>query len=386
MIPEFVNESGFAGFIAVIGVAAAMCIVAGIAYFAFSIIIRLSQRSGPDTLDTRILSASRGPVVLFLVILGVFMAYFLLIQHPHPAFDFANEHDQWAVRIWLVTILAQASHLGSRITQALLQWYLENMAQRTASNLDDRLMPQARRITPIVIYALGALMALDMVGISITPLIAGLGIGGIAVALAFQPTLSNLFSGTFMVSEGELNEGDFIEMEGGPSGFVVDVSWRSTKIRDRFNNLIMIPNSKIMDSVMTNYYSQSKAMTVIVQCGVSYDSDLERVEEVALEVAGGVRDDIEVAIDDFDPVVRFTEFGDSNIDFVVVMQAEDRLGTFVVKHELIKRLHTRFNREGIEINYPVRKLVVPRSAGIDGLKYDAEPAGEELDNGRLTER
>ena len=107
-------------------------------------------------------------------------------------------------------------------------------------------------------------------------------------------------------------------------------------------------------------------MTIIVQCGVSYDSDLEQVEEVALDVAIGVRNDVEAAIDDFDPVVRFTTFGESNIDFVVVIQAEDRLGTFIVKHELIKRLRARFDREGIEINYPVRKLLVPKSEETDG--------------------
>ncbi len=385
MIPEFVNESGLIGLLSVMGVVAAMCVAAGITHFAFSIAIRLSQRSGPNTLDTRILSASRGPVVLFLVILGVFSAYFLMTKLTHPAFDFFNGHGEWVVRIWLVIVIAEAGYLGSHIIQALLQWYLENISQRTASDLDDRLLPQVRRVTPIVIYALGALMALDVVGIAITPLIAGLGIGGIAVALALQPTLSNLFSGTFMISEGELNEGDFIELDGGPSGFVVDVSWRSTKIRDRFNNLIMIPNSKIMDSIMTNYYSQSKVMTVMVACGVSYDSDLEHVEKVALEVAKGVRDDLDSAIKDYEPSLLFTNFGDSNIDFLVIIQGEDRLGTFYVKHELIKRLHTRFNREGIEINYPVRKLVVPPSDGIDGMIYDAEQSSDGLESVQPTE-
>ena len=174
-----------------------------------------------------------------------------------------------------------------------------------------------------------------------------------------------------------MNEDDFIELDGGPSGFVVDVGWRSTKIRDRFNNLIMIPNSKLMESVMTNYVSQSEAVTILVPCGVSYESDLEEVERVSLEVANGVRDDLEEAVDGFDPLVRFSDFGESNIDFNVIMQANDRLGSFVVKHELIKRLHSRFRREGIEINYPVRKLVSPPSEGMDGVFHgDGLEVGE----------
>ena len=375
MIPEFLNETGSRGLIAVFAVVLTGFLAATVVHFVFTAAVslheRISERSlGARILNARLLSASRRPVMLFFIILGIFAGYFLMTRLTHPAFDFANGHEQWTVRAWLIATIAQVSFLGSRIVQEFLNWYIENVAKRTGSDLDDRLLPIARRIVPIVIYAVGALMVLDVVGITIAPMIAGLGIAGIAVGLALQPTLSNLFSGMFMVSEGEMNEGDFIELDGGPSGFVVDVSWRSTKIRDRFNNLIMIPNSKIMESVMTNYVSQSTVVTIIVPCGVSYESNLEEVERVSLEVANGVRKEVEEAIDDFDPVVRFSDFGESNIDFNVIMQASDRLGSFVVKHELIKRLHLRFRQEGIEINYPVRRLVGLPSGDAGGILSD----------------
>ena len=367
MIPELIRESAPGGLLAVIGVAVSAFIAAGIAHFVFSLLIRYSLRNGRDDLDTRMLRAARGPVVLLVVSLGVFLTYLLMTQLEHPTFQFFDRHDLWAIRVWLVVVIAVASYLGSHLIQELARWYVGRIPQRAASSLNDRLIDQARWIIPIAVYTIGALTALDVIGVAVTPLVAGLGIGGIAAALALQSTLSNVFSGAFMLTEGELNQGDFIELEGGPSGFVVEVSWRSTKIRDRFNNLIMIPNAKMMESVMTNYYSQSKVVTVIVQCGVSYDSDLERVERVATEVAMEVRDDVDAAIDDFDPAVWFTEFGESNIDFMVLMQAEDRPGTFVVRHELIKRLRTRLDREGIEINYPVRKLLVPHTESAEDL-------------------
>ncbi|MXX53921.1 MAG: mechanosensitive ion channel family protein [Dehalococcoidia bacterium] len=382
MIPEFLHETGLSGLIAVLGAVAVGGIMAVSAHFIFTAAVAMNERISDRPLGTRILSArilsgSRRPAMLFFLILGISMAYLLMTRLTHPTFDFANGHEQWTVRVWLITVIVQASFLGSRIVQESLRWYIENIAKRTGSDLDDKLLPMVRRIAPILVYAVGALMALDVVGISIAPMLAGLGIAGIAVGLALQPTLSNLFSGMFMVSEGELNEGDFIELDGGPSGFVVDVSWRSTKIRDRFNNLIMIPNSKMMESVMTNYVSESTAVTILVPCGVSYESDLEKVERVSLEVANGVRDDLEEAVDDFDPLVRFSDFGESNIDFNVIMQANDRLGSFVVKHELIKRLHSRFREEGIEINYPVRKLVGSPSEGVDGLSQgDGLEVGE----------
>ena len=155
---------------------------------------------------------------------------------------------------------------------------------------------------------------------------------------------------------------------------------RSTRIRDRFNNLIMIPNATLMESVMTNYYSESREMTVLVQCGVSYDCDLEQVESVALEVANEVREEIDEAVVDFDPVVRFNNFGESNIDFVVVVRAEDRLGLFIVRHEMTKRHHSRFRREGIEINYPVRKLVASSPIPIDGLLNESKGADDARNN------
>ena len=195
-----------------------------------------------------------------------------------------------------------------------------------------------------------------------SPILAGLGIGGLAVALAVQPTLSNFFAGTYVVTEGEMKKGDFIELEGGPSGYVEEVGWRSTKIRSRFNNLVIIPNSRMAESIVTNYYSPTPAMNVVVTCGVSYEADLPTVERCALEEAAALISESEQAIKDIDPFFGFSNFGDSNIDFFVFLQAIDRAGTFRLKSQLIKRIHERFGKEGIEINYPVRRLVFPENS------------------------
>ena len=154
-----------------------------------------------------------------------------------------------------------------------------------------------------------------------------------------------------------LKKDDFIELEGGPSGFIVDVGWRSTKIQSRFNNLVIIPNSRLAQSIITNYSSPTPAINVRVTCGVSYESDLKQVEKIVLEIANDTIMDSPHAINENPPFFGFSEFGDSNIDFWVVIQASDRLGSFALKSTLIKNIHTRFSKEGIEINYPVRKLI-----------------------------
>ena len=208
----------------------------------------------------------------------------------------------------------------------------------------------------IVVYAFGVLVLLDYLDIAITPIVAGLGIGGLAVALALQPTLTNFFASTQIVSDRVVRVGDYVELDSGVRGYVTDVGWRSTRIRTSFNNMVIIPNSRLADSIITNYHGPSMELAVIVNAGVSYSSDLAHVESVALKVAREVIQDLDEAVKTFEPWFGYEEFGESNINFWVWLQATDRIASFRVKSELIKRLHARFNQEGITINYPVRHL------------------------------
>ena len=136
-------------------------------------------------------------------------------------------------------------------------------------------------------------------------------------------------------------------------------------------------------TVVTNYYSPTPAMNVIVTCGVSYDSDLERVETLVMQVAQQVIDESPDAMKENPPFFGFSEFGDSNIDFWVFLQARDRWGTFVVTNNLIKRIHARFKEEGIEINYPMRKVVALTSNGhVPVLGAQEPPTGQRSQGGR----
>jgi len=377
MTPDFISESILWGPLYALGVFAVLVLVAAIAQAMFQLILRRRMRSAPDALNTQILSAVRGPTVLFIVLLGLFLGILVLTSLTNPTFDVLDGWDTWVRKAWVVVIIAEVSYLASHLTQFLLGWYLRAIAARTTTDLDAKLLPPIRRVLPLTIYFVGALVALDNLDISISPLLAGLGIGGLAVALAVQPTLSNFFAGTYLVTEGELKEGDFIELESGPSGYIVDVGWRSTKIRSRHNNLIIVPNSHMASSIVTNYFSPSPAMNVIVTCGVSYDADLERVENLVMQVAQQVIDESPNAVKENPPYFGFSEFGDSNIDFWVFLQARDRWGTFTVTNDLIKRIHARFKEEDIEINYPMRKLVASTSNGRLPLLEAQEPPGGE---------
>jgi small-conductance mechanosensitive channel len=386
MLPEFARTSVTWGPIFAMGIFVAMVLLAlGVNLF-FRQAINHRKRRNPEAIETLITASLKGPVVLFIVISGFFLWFAALTDITHPAFNFLDDSwDAVARKIWLVIIILEVSFAASHILQAVVRWYIRQIATRTASTADDRIAPIINRFIPALIYPLGILVALDTLGVSINPLLAGMGIGGIAVALALSPTIASYIAGTYIVTEGRIGEGDYIELDGGPAGFVLDVGWRSTIIRSRFNNIVIIPNSKLAESIITNYSAPTPVLTGSVECGVSYESNLAEVERITLEVARQVVQESPVGYEEFEPRVRFVSFGDSNIDFRVVFQATDRVGSLEMQSLIIKRLHQRFTEEGIEINYPVRKLVFPTGAG-HWLAQGAEEAwGEgQVDGATLT--
>ena len=305
-----------------------------------------------------ITEAVDGPAQLAILIAGITYSAYLSLNQWHIQGEIQTNVAPIVGKIGSASIVGVGAFLGIRIGRFLLDFYSEHVAIRTSTQLDNQLIPSFKRMLPILIYSLGILWMLAIFEIEISPLLATLGIGGIAIALAAQPTLSNYFAGTYVISEGEIEVGDFIEIEGGPSGFVEDISWRSTKLRSRFNNLIIIPNSMMSDNMITNYSRPALAMNVIVTGGVSYSSDLQQVEDILMEVANKIVVDSEHAVTETEPRAGFSTFGDSNIDFWVFLQATDRAGSFQLKSQLIKQIHERFNEAGVVINYPIRHLVV----------------------------
>ena len=328
--------------------------------FIFYFVMRFISRTRGDWRTLRlahaiIRSISRTGAV-FLIVAGWMLGLLIWPGAEEWHNDFAR-----AGTVALILIGARAL---VKIFGAVAGWYSENWAGATMTHLDDRMLPVVRRVVPITVYALGLLIALDTLGVSISPLLGGLGITGLAVALGLQPTLGNFFAGTNILSEGAFSEGDYVELQGGPAGYVQSVGLRSTRIRTWLNNEVVIPNSVVATSIMVNYSRPDPRMNVLVMCGVSYDSDLSRVNEVALEVAQETIAANPQAEKD-EPWFGFERFGDSNIDFWVFLQAKDRVGSFIVTNDLIKRLHARFQQEGIEINYPVRKVVFDSPAPPD---------------------
>lgn len=256
--------------------------------------------------------------------------------------------------ILIIIVVLTVTAVFSRIATALVSTY----TQRSKGAFPYTSIVE--NLTRVVIFGIGALVAFDSLGISITPMLTALGVGGVAVALALQSTLSNLFSGVFILASGQIKPGHFIKLDSGEEGYIVDMTWRSTLIRTLGNNLIEIPNSKLASAVITNFDLPEEEMTLPISVGVGYDSDLNKVERVTIEVARQVMNENPGGVGTFEPSVRFQSFGDSSINLICYLRVREYESRSVVQHEFIKKLFERYGKEGINIPFPIRTVYLKK--------------------------
>ena len=328
----------------VMRVAVPLAVAGGI--FALGLVVRrlvvgrlhaLARRTSSEW-DDMALRVLRGPVVLWLAILSLTIAA-----------EFANlsgRAEMLVQRTLVVLIVASITWVAARVAGELVGRAMAPEGGR---------LPAASLVENVVrgvVIVVGGLVILQTLGISIVPIVTALGVGGLAVALALQDTLANFFAGLHLLATRKIRPGDFIRLDSGEEGHVEDVTWRHTTILQTSNVITIVPNAKLAAAVTTNYSLPQASTVLLVPGGVAYDSDLERVERVALEVAREVMREAEGGVPSFEPLLRFTALGDSAVTFNLVLQVREQPFAGPVRHELIKRLHARFRREGIEIPFP----------------------------------
>jgi small-conductance mechanosensitive channel len=246
---------------------------------------------------------------------------------------------------------------------------------RARNEPGDRAAPVNTLVQAIVyalFLALAGLTALAGLGISITPLLTALGVGSLALALALQPTLSNLFAGVHLVLGRNVRVGDVIELENGQQGVVVDIGWRSTLLREFPDNTIIVPNARMVEMVLRSFGLPDSEHNLSVPFGVAYGSDLDRVRVVAAEVAGETQRALGVTATPFAPVVLVRAFGGSAVELTAVLRVPHFVDRNPMTDDFLRRLHRRFRAEGIEI--PLPQLVVHRrpsnSAQVETIHRD----------------
>jgi len=301
--------------------------------------------------DEILIAALRGKMLFWFIIAGIYGAILNIPLSPISPNTF-----NVLKKILLIIFVASVTLVLARIAVGFVNSYTKKVRGVTP------LTSIFTNLTNIVVFVVGILIILQTLGISITPMLTALGVGGLAVALALQDTLSNLFSGVHIIASGQVKPGDYVKLDSGERGYVTDIAWRNTTIRALPNNMIIVPNSKMASTIITNYCQPEKEMSVYIEVGVSYDSDLGKVEKVTSEVAKEVLSEMQGGISEFEPFIRYHTFGDFSIDFTVILRTREFINQYIIKHEFIKRLHERYKKEGINIPFPIKTVYMEKRA------------------------
>ena len=315
----------------------------------------------PTELDDLLIAAVRPHVPVWSALLGAAVG-----AQQAPLTEAARRLVHQAVEVVLILSLALAA---SR--------FLGELVRSKSAHLPEGLPASTltQNLIRIVVIGLGLLVVAGQLGIAITPIITALGVGSLAVALALQPTLANFFAGFHVTLARQIRVGDFVELENGGRGYVQDIGWRSTQIRELPNNVIIVPNARLAEIVVKNYSWPEAEQAALVQVGVAYGSDLHEVERVTVDTARDIQRTVPGAVPSFEPFIRFHTFGDSSINFTVILRVKEFVDRYLVTHEFVKRLHRRYGEAGIEIPFPQR--VVHRSSGgraAENPEIPGEPA------------
>ncbi len=311
-----------------------------------------ARRTDPQR-ESRIARAMRGHITFWGFLLGAGLAYgtlttFYKSKADLPAALFAPTTVTYIHDGLLAAFLISLTFMLAGIITALIVVSSEATERPVVSLVTN--------VTRFVVFIIGLLVVLSVFDINITPFVTTLGLVGLAVSLALQASLTDLISGMLLLATRQIAVGDYVKLSTGEEGYVSDISWRTTTIRQLSNNIVIVPNSKMTSSSLTNFHTLSQTSSVTMELGVSYNSDLDLVERVTIEVAQDVMRTVQGGMPDFAPVVRFNTLGDYSIRFNVVMQAHEVTDQYLIKHEFIKRLRARYREEGISIPYPIQTV------------------------------
>ena len=302
-------------------------------------LLALARRAGSKWIDPLAGSVARR-VPFWSVLVGMYIAA-----------------DFWVLAPKIATALDRALYVAAAASLTFLASEVLVKLVRTHGPAIDPSLPRTtltENLVRIVVVILGLLVILKGLALDITPMLTALGVGGLAVALALQDTLANLFAGLYLSVAKHIRIGNYIKLSSGEEGYLVDIDWRASRLRQLSNNTVLVPNAKFSQSIVTNFHSPEHEMVVTIEGSVDYASDLDRVEAITTEVARDVMLTVPGGVPGFDPLVRFHTFGDPGVGFSVILRAREFVDQFLIKHEFVKRLHKRFAAEGIAI--PIKSL------------------------------
>lgn len=333
---------------AIIIVIASIALAKLIKYMVANLAPRMVSHTN-TSLDDELIRAVNGPLQLFIVALGIYLAFAALNELPGIISDNLGA-------LLTIALIYITAYLMANLVSALINWYKNDVAPHTDSDLDDVLMPFLNKAVGVTVFIIATLMAISALGIEITPLLATVGVGGIAVALAAQELLSNVFGAISILSDRPYKIGDRIEMSDGLSGDVMEIGLRSTRIKTVDGRIIVIPNADISKSMIINYSQPDPRLRYDIKVGISYNSDVEKATRILLDIAK----ETEGIVKDPAPQVYVKDLGNFSVNLLMQVWMQDYKLNWDVPDRIYRETLKRFNAEKIDIPYPITSVIMDR--------------------------
>src|SRR3989339_1369796 len=310
---------------------------------ATKIILKLTKKTKTNVDDLIVVKTSR-PISLILLTIGLMLALLPLgVRQPIAGIA---ENIIGSVVVILITYIVIV------VVDIFVDNWGMKVATKTKSAFDDELVPVFHRFTRIFLSIIGLLFVLTVWGVEIGPLLASLGIAGVAIAFALQSTLGNIFGGISLIVDKSITVDDFIRLEDGTEGKVTDIGLRSTKIKSRDGDLVILPNGKLADSKIYNYHKPLPTTRVGVDFGVKYGSDAGEGKKIALKELNSLKG----ALKEPAPQVIFTEMGDYALRFKAFFWVESIEVKLEAKEAATTAIYNALNRNKIGIPFPTRTV------------------------------
>lgn len=306
------------------------------------LIAKLTSKTKTD-LDDRIIKAVKLPIRYLSFILGFY-------------YGFKGFNWSWSVGgrelgitdLMLALVILTIGFLVSRLAKTTLDWY----GDRDNVALSKTMFVFIRKILSVAVYAVVIMIVFSQLGIEITPLLASLGIAGLAIAMGLKSTLESLFAALFLVMDKSINIGDWIQLEDGTKAYIEDISWRTVRIRTVGGNTVIVPNNVFANEKISSYDYPEKHFTTSITVGVAYDTDLDKAEYIAGQAAEKVLKDEGVTYKENNPTIRYNLLDASSINFGIYVKVDKVQDEGRVKHALIKEIVKQFRENNIEIPFP----------------------------------
>ncbi len=314
-----------------------------VVYISQKIVLKLTEKT-KTAVDDFIVAKTNKPVSFILVLMGIKLAIIPLELSGSTA-------KTVDITIWTFTILL-VTYLFMFVFDVLIDEWGRKWAAKTKSRMDDELVTLFHRFSKIFTFVIGLMFILNLWGVQIMPLVASLGIAGIAVAFALQSTLGNIFGGISIILDKSVKSGDVIRLDKDTYGIVIDVGLRSTKIKTWNNEVIVVPNGKLADSRIQNYVLPEPSARIELPFSVEYGSNVDKVKKVVMNEIKKLKN----VLKDPEPRILFLEMADFSLNFKAYFWVPSYKERFMTKEKANCMIYDALNKAKIGIPFPTRTI------------------------------